>query len=108
MLKKELRLDRSFFKALTRPLKTTSGKVFSLRVFDIGSSKPSKFAVSVSKKQEKRAVARNRIRRVAYRTIKEHLNEVNSGLVYHFIFNKKPKDFKNDITSDIANLMQNK
>ena len=105
MLKKDRRVKRVAFKALDRAYKTVMGDYFLLRIFKIPAG-VSKFAVSISKKIEKKAVLRNKIRRLSYKAIESKLKDVPDGFIFHLILNQKLKDFKNDITKDINILIK--
>jgi len=104
MLSKDRRVSRSEFKLLNRPLKTLSGKLFSAKVYKTD-QKISKFAFSISKKIEKKAVLRNKMRRMAYNTVQDSQNILKSAFLFHFFLNKKPKNIKDDITNDINNIL---
>jgi ribonuclease P protein component len=106
MLKREWKIGKELFRGLVKPLKSVSGDTFILKVFPIGGSKKPQFAVSISKKVEKSAVLRNKIRRVVYGSIKNVLSDFKPGFAYHFIVKSKPKELENDINREISNLMQ--
>lgn len=86
MLSKQLRVSRVVFKKLRRPIKTYSSAHLTVRVFSSIKSEKSKFSVSVSKKIEKKAVLRNKMRRLAYDSIKDNLDFLARNYIIHFIF----------------------
>lgn len=100
-------MSRSLFKGLNKPLKSFQGEFFVFKIFSIPNLKSPKFAVSISKKQEKKAVLRNKIRRISYKTIKDQIStlNLNQNLALHFILKQKPKDIKDDINRDVSNLI---
>jgi len=105
MLKKEHKIERGVFKALNKPFKSINSNIFVLKMFQNPTLKTPKFSVSISKKYEKKAVLRNKIRRVAYKVIRDNLGLVKNPFYYHFILKQKPKTIKDDINRDILSLM---
>src|SRR3989344_3711445 len=93
MLSKKERISKQVFKELKRPKATFYSDHLTARVFDGPELLKPKFSVSVSKKIEKKAVLRNKMRRLAYDTIRKY-SKTSKKLLAHFIFNSKPKDFK--------------
>ena len=83
MLKKENRLPRGF-------LKSESTINSYLYVFKIAKNQKnvSRFGFIVSKKIDKRATVRNRIRRKFRSCIEERLSEIERGYDFLFIFKK--------------------
>ena len=105
MLDKARKITRNQFKLLNKPFKTIRGGFLLARIFKIKEEKESKFSFSISKKVEKSAVLRNKIRRISYLAIQKSLKNIKRGLAIHFILNVKPKDLKDDINNDISNLI---
>jgi len=79
MLKKQYRL--SDFKKLKS--KTINSPLFTLKYLESG-EKVSKFAFIISKKIDKRAVVRNKIKRQLSKSIENILEKIKTG--YNFIF----------------------
>lgn len=107
MLKKGLKIDRNSFKNLSKPDKTIRSNLFTIRIFKTDDYF-SKFSISVSRKVQKKAALRNRMRRIAYDFIRknwlEAMMETKNGNAIHIIFNKMPKDVKNDILEDLKSI----
>ncbi len=105
MLKKSRRISRSDFNGFNRPLKSVKGDFFIARIFQLNPKIASKFAFSVSKKQEKSAVARNRIRRLGYVVLANYLPTIQNGIAVHFILQKRSEDPKRDINNDVRYIL---
>ena len=56
----------------------------SISVFDYSEGKNSKFSFSISKKVEKSAVLRNKMRRIGYKVIENELNSIKKGFLGNF------------------------
>ena len=108
MLKKESRATKNDFKLIGKPDKTIQGEFFTARVFGHEGS-PLKFAVSISKKVEKKAVLRNKIRRLSYEVVRRMLPDIKNKLkdkfIIHFILKSKPKVFPEDVNQDMNNIL---
>ncbi len=91
MLPKNRRIPRKMFFFLAGVKQVYKNDIFLLK-FVSKSGMPSRFCFSVSKKTIKSAVARNRLRRLGYRLIQKHLNEIKPGILAVFSFIKIPPD----------------
>ncbi len=79
------------------------GDLISLRV-GANSESASRFSVSVSKKVAKKANTRNRLRRVVYEMVREHIQEIKDKALIQFVFRKTPKN-KKEIESAFGELL---
>ena len=85
MLRKEFRFHRqNRVKRVYQKGKTVKAGPFSLKYYKQPRPEGSKAAVVVSKKVDKRAVARNRIRRRVYEILRTKWDEVEAG--YDLVF----------------------
>lgn len=84
MLKKKYRL--SDFKKLKS--KTINSPLFTLRYLESG-EKVSKFAFVISKKIDKRAVVRNKIKRQISKALEGILEKITRGYTFIFIVKKE-------------------
>jgi ribonuclease P protein component len=93
MLKKERRISREDIKALDKPVFFLNSGTVSIRVF-VNKNKvsASKFSFSVSKKTEKTAVMRNKLRRSGYDIVRESMDKVHPGYFIRFTFNSTYKE----------------
>lgn len=99
MLKKENRLPKTFFKG-ERLLKSP---FFDLKIGRNGGSL-SRFAFVVSKKIDKRATARNRIRRKFRSCIEENLENIGGG--YDFLFILRKNILEKNFCLNLINLLK--
>jgi len=106
MLSKKERISKHAFRELERPVKTFYSDHLTARIFSGTNLLKPKFSVSVSKKLEKKAILRNKMRRVAYDTIRKNNNLLSNQFFVRFIFNTKPTDLKNQIPAEIINLLK--
>lgn len=87
MLSKQYRLPRKEFKKVCKKGRLFQGKFFSLLA--IGQKQPVvRFAFIVSKKIDKKAVARNRIKRLLSEAVYRFLPEIKSGVDGIFLVKK--------------------
>ena len=105
MLKKERRIGRELLKKLVKPTVFANSTLISARIYSIKGEK-SKFSFSVSKKVEKSAVLRNKMRRAGYEAIREKLPLIKEGFAFRFTFNKKPQNNKQDIIEAVNKIFQ--
>ena len=93
MLKKERRISREYLKSLEKPIFFLNNGTLSVRVFENkDKGLCSKFSFSISKKIEKTAVVRNKMRRLGYDIVKEYMDSVKDGFFLKFVFNSTYKD----------------
>lgn len=105
MLSKKHRISKTDFHKLIKPDKILRSSCLTARVFSSANLKKAKFSVSVSKKIEKQAVWRNKIRRLVYDTIRKHGESFSKPFFIHFIFNAKPADLE-VISTEITKLLE--
>lgn len=105
MLAKKERIPKHAFREFSRPSKIFRGEYLTARVFAGANLLKLKFSVSVSKKVEKKAVLRNKMRRIAYDTIRASKILLPKPFFVHFVFNSKPADLKT-IPTEIEDLLQ--
>ncbi len=93
MLPKNRRILRKEFTDITKNGKRHHSPSFILFLLPIRSKTGlnSKFSFSVSKKIHKKAVDRNKCRRIGYSVILRHLKQIKSGYYFFFSFKKTPK-----------------
>ena len=106
MLKKERRIGRELLKKLVKPAVFSNSSLISARIYALKAQK-SRFSFSVSKKVEKSAVLRNKMRRAGYEAIRESLPSIKDGFAFRFTFNKKPQNYKQDIIEAINQILKN-
>jgi ribonuclease P protein component len=89
------------------------GRFFGLVVLRRKDKKPSRFGFIVSTKISKKAVVRNRIKRILREIVRQNLDKVNKGFDVLFLVKKKAveekgKDFEKEIISVFrkANLIE--
>ena len=83
MLKKELRL----LSPISKKAKSFSATEFSVKYIENGLDK-NRFGFLISKKIDKRAVVRNRAKRIIRSCIEENLKNIKQGYDFLFILNK--------------------
>ena len=89
MLPKNRRIPKDQFPILK------NGKVFQNDLFILKVSQykdQSRFCFSVSKKINKNAVIRNKMRRLGYQNLAKHLPIIKPGIIACFYFKMKPKN----------------
>lgn len=102
MLPKKYRLSTSFFRARKRP--TISFVVGGVGVRVYKTDLPySRYAIIVPFKTAKKAVDRNRIRRLVYNLIRKHIAEIPIFDIVFFV--SCAENIKNDINAAIQKLL---
>lgn len=104
MLPKAHRASKFDFDGFNKPVKSLHSSNISVRLFVLKAN-TNKFAVTISKKIDKKAVVRNRLRRNTYSQISKHIKDFPLGYVYHFIFNSKPVNIKEDIFTNVSEII---
>ncbi len=102
MLSSQNRIPRKDFGDILSSRQTSSTKNFLLR---FAQNKDKRFAVSVSKKVSKSAVARNTLRRRTYAVLRDLLPKLGNGL---YLISAKPsaKDLRGDrLKNEITELL---
>ncbi|MEK7642326.1 MAG: ribonuclease P protein component [Patescibacteria group bacterium] len=79
MLPKQRRIPRDLF-GLLKKAKTFSNSIFFAKLAKYD-GKQSRFSVSVSKKVAKKAVLRNKMRRLGYRILGENIEKINKPIL---------------------------
>jgi ribonuclease P protein component len=106
MLKKENRISKK--KDFDRAFKAGQsfyGKIIGLKVV-VNDLKYSRFGIIISAKVSKKAVERNRIRRIIREEIKELIQKINSGKDFVFIIKSEAKKLNSkEIRLIINNLL---
>ncbi len=92
MLPQPSRISKAIFRKLKRPTKTFVSDHLIARVFTPVEPQKSRFSVSVSKKVEKKAVGRNKMRRVAYDSIRDNGGLLKKNFFAQFVFSSKPTE----------------
>ncbi len=106
MLKKNRRIQRSYFKKIITESKRYHSTSFVLYLSKINNNTtPSKFSFSISKKILKSAVKRNKQRRRAYSVIKNDLEKIKPGFFCFFVFKKGFHEKFSDLEKDIKGLL---
>ncbi|MEK7062627.1 MAG: ribonuclease P protein component [Patescibacteria group bacterium] len=105
MLSQKYHISKADFHKFTKPDKILQSNCLTARVFRSTTLKKAKFSISVSKKIEKRAVLRNKMKRLAYDTIRRHGESFSKPFFIHFIFNTKPADLE-VIPPEITKLLE--
>jgi ribonuclease P protein component len=104
MLAKKYRIPRSLFKNLYSSRNLLNTSVFLVRYLDSKEKHP-RFSFSVSKKVEKKAVNRNRFRRIGYNFLKQKITDLKTPLLLNFYY--KRTDIDTDIIKrDIEYILQ--
>lgn len=99
MLKRENRLPKIFFKKE----KQLNSSLFDLKIAKSGRSL-SRFAFVISKKIDKRATVRNRIKRKFRNCIEENLSKISKG--YDFLFILKKNIEKENYCENLISLLK--
>lgn len=92
MLKRKFRLPKEAIKNS----KTINSKSFVLKVAE-NNEKVSRFGFVVSKRVDKRAVVRNRTKRVLRALIEENIEKIKPGLDFLVIVKNQDKDIKKNV-----------
>lgn len=110
MLPKQYRLPlRTEFKRIKKEGKLFSGKFFSLLVNkQPAGNRPSRFAFIISKKIHKKAIKRNRVRRLLVEAVRGILPKIKPGFDFVFlvkktILEKKLSEIKNEVEKFFGN-----
>ena len=101
MLSKNKRISRKLFKENISKKRYFNSKHFSIQVTPLNTAR---FAVSVSKKISKKAVARNKIRRRVYAMIKKLIPKIEPGL-YLIIARPGAENIKGEELKNELNLL---
>jgi len=102
MFPKNRRIPRDMFPLLSSG-KTFRNDLFLLKTLKIQNQ--SRFCFSVSKKISKKAVIRNKIRRMGYRALKTNLSQIKTSAISCFYFKMIPKD-KNDLEEKLLQILK--
>lgn len=89
MIPSAQKVNSDLFKLLMGRGRGFNSESFSLKVFFTGGSLKPKFSVVVSKKLEKSAVGRNKIKRRIYSLLRSHLKTAKPGSISVLFLKKK-------------------
>lgn len=103
MLPKQQRIQRKDFSLLFEKGKSFRNSLFLLRFLE-SKSKP-QFGFSVSKKVAKRAVDRNKMRRLGYNLLKSYLPKIKKSALVSLSFLKKT-DNEREINKEMASILK--
>ena len=99
MLKRDRRISREILKKLVKRRFYVSSYLLSARLFENIENREadSRFSFSVSKKIEKNAVLRNKMRRIGYECVRANLDKIKKGFYVRFLYHKKPQVYKKEV-----------
>ena len=103
MLLKQNRIPRSLFGLFKGKTINLSNDLFFVKV--VKGDGLSRFCFSVSKKIAKKAVIRNKMRRLGYTELNERLERLKSGFLAIFYFRKIPES-RNEIGKSLDLLLK--
>ncbi|HEY0221174.1 MAG TPA: ribonuclease P protein component [Candidatus Paceibacterota bacterium] len=106
MLPKKRRIVRKDFSYISNSGKRLHSPIFLLNLAKNKANSASQVAFSVSKKTEKSAVKRNKLRRLGYRVLENNIKLIKPGFFAHFLF-KKIKSFPEyeEIEKEVVELL---
>ncbi|MFZ3020424.1 MAG: ribonuclease P protein component [Minisyncoccia bacterium] len=102
MLPKKNRLSKKEILELLPKAKTVRGNFLFLKFKYVDAGKPFKAGVSISKKVAKKAVERNKVRRIIYRVLSQRIKNIESSHIF-FIINKISK--KEELIREVEQLL---
>lgn len=106
MLPKGRRIQRVYFKNLLKSNKRFNSTYFLLYTALKKDKTPSLFSFSVSKKNCKSAVLRNKYRRRGYSVISKNIEKIKPGFMCFFVFKKGFTNLNyNGLENEILNLL---
>lgn len=108
MLPKNRRIERKEFPTIITSGKRLNSDSFLLYISPLketNSKSPSKIAFSASKKVEKLAVKRNKLRRWGYSIIRKHLKHVKDGFYMFFVYKKDYNKQSEGLEKEILGLL---
>lgn len=86
MLSKNKRIPRNLFPLFNQKVKTFQNKLFFMKIAPYNTN--SRFCFSISKKVAKKAVTRNKLRRIGYHFLNQYLSQIKSKNLILFSFRK--------------------
>lgn len=105
MLPKARRIDKTTFKTLTGRGMSYHSPLLFLSLYKTDTNKPTRFAVSCSKKVSSHAVDRNRQRRRVYRSLQEVIKHIKPGFLCVFTLKKESKESTFDELHSVVTLL---
>ncbi len=88
MLPKNRRIQRVYFKTLLNSNKKFNSEHLTLFLHNKKDQSPTLFSFSISKKNCKSAVVRNKFRRRAYSVVSKNIKKIKPGFMCFFVFKK--------------------
>jgi ribonuclease P protein component len=104
MIKKERKLVKGDFKLFKTPVQTLKSEHLTAKVFNTQGA--SRFSFSVSKKIEKKAVLRNKIKRMGFLALSRYIANIKPGSLIQFRFTSSPPN-QARVEEDVASIIKN-